>query len=544
MILIFAGKLNFAIPFETITETVFAAMLWKKESKKKNALYVDISKFKSSDDMEFCLKQMIITTNGKSLPRKNNAISLKRRQEGNELFGKSQWVEAIEKYNGSLCFAEPGSEHISLAYANRSAVFVHMKKYNECLKDIELAKGAGYPARLMSKLDQRQADCLKGIEKGDQAVDVDVKLSYEADKHFPCMANVLQIETGAGGSRKVVANEDIDVGQTIMVEKSFMNCLLNRFESKCSICLKAHVNLVPCNKCTRAIFCSVECQENPLHKMECGMRLCDMEIMNNASMKEFRILLLAINMFASADELMEFVEETRQSDPKDLPSTLVDERSKYRAFLKQKTCVDCFKPGDLASNVYAMYNGLLKVPEVSAKFASLKHKRFLMHLIAFHSFIGCHGACCNTAAIPNMPIGTDAADAFEFMHNVQVGLMATYFTHSFTPNMLSVRGNGIQAGIVVRPIKKGEEVLNSCVPCRYDPTKYKHPATIAELTRFRADSDYRYIAMNFVNSEADPQTMINKCIAVLRKYGQIGWCEQITMIMNVYGKLVRDRLES
>lgn len=194
-------------------------MLWQKESKKSNALYVDISKMDEhlmADD-EYFLKAMTVTSNDEPLPKKNDAESLKKRQQGNELYTKRKWIEAIEKYNESLCYAKAGSQNASLAYANRSAVFFHMKQFDRCLKDIELAKKAGYPADLRQKLDQRKADCLKLIDEGAQCVDTLVKLSYEADEKFPCLANVLHIEKDANGKCKVFAKDDIDVGKTILL---------------------------------------------------------------------------------------------------------------------------------------------------------------------------------------------------------------------------------------------------------------------------------------------------------------------------------------
>lgn len=494
-------------------------MLWQKESENSDALYVDISKVNEepANDLMYLAKQMILTTNEKSLPAKNNAESLKKRQEGNEMLVNHKLEEAIERFNESLCYAETGSENISLAYANRSAVFFRMNQFDRCLKDIELAKKAGYPDHMRPKLDQREVDCLKCIDDGAQCENISAKLSFKPNEHFPSLANVLQVEKDANGKCKVIALEDIDVGQTIMLENSFISYLFNRFASKCNICLRAHVNLMPCDKCTKAMFCSAECQSSPLHTYECGIKLCDNELMNCVVMKDLRVLFQAVNLFQSADDLMDFVDETRKSGPDDLPLTLADEHSRYRAFLKQS--LNTVSANDLALSTHLIYNNAMKISSISNMFHTLNHKRFLMHLIAFHILM-----------------------KFERRDDAQIGLITKYFNESSTPNMLSVRGNGKQAGIVIRPIKKGDEILNSCAPIN---NQQQFLASATQQNQIEQDSDFGYITNNFLfTAQTNPQKIIDKCIAVLKKYGDIGYCEQIAAVILIYGRFTSYCLES
>src|ERR1700753_3100604 len=110
--------------------------LWKKESNAADAIYIDL--FSS-----FGLRGQT-TAETKFLPRKCNDISTKLRNEGNILFERKLWSAAMEKYNESLCFAEIGTENVSLIFANRSTCFLRLKMYEKCLNDIELAKKANY----------------------------------------------------------------------------------------------------------------------------------------------------------------------------------------------------------------------------------------------------------------------------------------------------------------------------------------------------------------------------------------------------------------
>lgn len=69
--------------------------------------------------------------------------------------------DAIELYNRAICAAKNSSSELAgLAYGNRPACFFKLKMYEKCLVDINLAKEANFPHRLMSKLDKRHDDCL------------------------------------------------------------------------------------------------------------------------------------------------------------------------------------------------------------------------------------------------------------------------------------------------------------------------------------------------------------------------------------------------
>lgn len=202
-------------------------MLWAKESSRTDALYVDIFGLNQGEAVlreqihEYQIEQKKSTLN------KDDELSHEFRTMGNEYFGDRKWIDAIDMYNASLRHAENGSKNISLAYANRSNCFLKLKRYNECLKDIELAKKTGYPLDLMSKLEQRKEECLNA--NGLESAQLELKLDYEPNERIPCMANVLKIERDSEGDLAVFATENIAVGETIVVEKAFMTCVFLRY---------------------------------------------------------------------------------------------------------------------------------------------------------------------------------------------------------------------------------------------------------------------------------------------------------------------------
>lgn len=179
-------------------------LLWQKESK-DSGLYVNIFKDIFTKDHDFHSKMIAVseaTANlaGLKIKEKNNTKSSYYRKMGNKKLEKEEWLDAMSLYNQSLCYAEIDSENVSLAYANRSACFFHLKMYDKCLVDIDLAKQAN-PMNLMPDLDKRHKDCLQLME----TFESEDKLSYEADKRFPGMANVLEIRCDKRFGRHIIA---------------------------------------------------------------------------------------------------------------------------------------------------------------------------------------------------------------------------------------------------------------------------------------------------------------------------------------------------
>lgn len=231
--------------------------------------------------------------------------------------------------------------------------------YKKCLEDIKLAKEAGYPEHLMPKLEQRKTECSKRLEAGAQSYTIDAKLSFQSEKNFPSMANVLNVQTDRNGNYMIVAKQDIDVDRMIVVEDAMFPYLLKRYGLKCNICLKGNQNLVPCNTCAVAMFCP-NCHGHFLHEYECGLNMCGNCSVNSEYLSVIRVILLTIKMFPTIDELMTFVEQILK-EPKQQPMHLKDPQSKYRAFFNRP--LDNGRIGNsidkLALSVYPTYQVLL-----------------------------------------------------------------------------------------------------------------------------------------------------------------------------------------
>lgn len=521
-------------------------MLWKKESKKENAVFIDL--FALNGEAQLLANSRRLRGKPQK-PIKNDEESLQKRKEGNKYFGLGRWVDALESYNESLCLAKKGSENISLAYANRSACFLKMRHYDECLSDIELAKKAGYPDQLMEKLNQRKIDCLKSMENGDSlSGSRTTKLSLEPDDKFPCMANVLKIERGNDGKYSCVAREDIDIGQTVVVEKVFHVYLHELYAQKCTICLKGYTNLVPCERCSAAMFCSDECSSHLLHSFECGLVHSEDNQLNGSIMNDARSVLRAINMFSTVDELMDFVEQTIQSDPNELPDLLSDDKSKYRAFLKLPINNRMLGREEQVAIIFEVYNVLQKIPKIDSMFKTRKDRRFLMHLVGHHIQIVETNSIRGSVTVTGQSVTCYSL----------IPLMEKYFKHSCAPNVVTAEGEGNHVFITVRPIKKGEQLSFSHFMFLLDSKERRQQilwerlkldcncircqgisvATMAQRRVMASDENYQDIALSFspmvLNDKNKKQAMTDKCAALLKKWDRKPWCDEIGTVITAY----------
>jgi len=127
------------------------------------------------------------TTTKKSYT-KNPEKSLLMRKEGSSYFAKAgngpnkteRLMKALECYNDALrhslvtpaADSSPELEHTSVLFANRSAVFFEMSRYQNALHDIELALNFGYPSHLRWKILIRRASIFQQRKKFEEVLEL------------------------------------------------------------------------------------------------------------------------------------------------------------------------------------------------------------------------------------------------------------------------------------------------------------------------------------------------------------------------------------
>lgn len=307
--------------------------------------------------------QILISKNLDSTP-KCSKRSEEFRKKGNELYAKIGSADLMgnqvfEYYSNSVSHALPNSEELAYAFGNRSALLLYMKKYDDCISDVDRALKISKSDNFKIKLLFRKIECLASLglpecetvysevdhlvtELGDeelifnkeclQKMLVKAKFlsqNYKKQNSDPVnkvihkQAEVLSqkekespfesilFEENQKYGRHTIANRDFEAGEIIFVAKPYVK--LSNFKRSliyCSHCLRISWSMIPCEYCC-SMFCSENCKmeaKKKYHDIECSVVL-PYEIL--ASTKEnlnykliaTRALLMGIKEAGSIDKL-------------------------------------------------------------------------------------------------------------------------------------------------------------------------------------------------------------------------------------------------
>lgn len=204
---------------------------------------------------------------------KSNEKSEALRNEGNKFYSSRNFYSALLKYNECLCYAKPDSENVGLAYANRSAVYLETKRFNQSIRNIELAKQHKYPETSYEILSKREEKCKEFLtsekHKGPSGPWNFFKLTYEPNKKLSFIVDCLKVKTNEKYGRHIITNRPLRVGDIIAIERPFCNILLSESKfieipganiyQRCSHCLRENaMDLIPCSSCCKGKLISFE----------------------------------------------------------------------------------------------------------------------------------------------------------------------------------------------------------------------------------------------------------------------------------------------
>lgn len=402
---------------------------------------------------------------------KLNAISESCRTKGNQFYVKKQFLDALEAYNQSLCFAEKGSIGISMAYANRSAVFFELQLYDTCLKNIRMAKDNGYPQENMEKLLKREEMCRSMINKDDQREKENVgssflKLSYGKHKQVPFIADCLELKSSEKFGRYIITTTPLKTGDVVSVEPPFAQQLLPQHRYKyCATCLNDNfLNLIACKNCTSTMFCSDDCARvgtKKFHKYECP-------IIDKLNALSTKILRISIRTFFEAvdvcrgniEELKSLVEENCGSEKTvfDL-NGLMTRRNVLIAVdalqtnERSRTTADLFQRSGIVAIISQLFLDHTPLKELLATEDDQDFFRcfvFKQTQIAGCNYHGLYNGIVRKAEVEQNP--QYASGSFPF---------CSLINHSCAPNIIRVTENGINRVVVNRPIPAGGQLFDN-----------------------------------------------------------------------------------
>ena len=266
------------------------------------------------------LDEFIMSAEYERYTDKSPSLSIEARQKGNTLYSKKvhsaeDHKQILTYYCQSIALAPNKSEELSLAFGNRSAFLLHIRKYNESILDIDRALINNKSEVLKIKLMCRKAECLFNLknpksyklledainfinDKVDAASSKAKLLKYvndiknklikdntkKADETTTNLSvneivleeklDLVEVKYDEKYGNHLVAKCDFNPGDIVLIEKCYINCLRpERRYTFCCNCLTIAWAGVPCDSCTWAMFCSSKCQKEAkiYHDIECSV---------------------------------------------------------------------------------------------------------------------------------------------------------------------------------------------------------------------------------------------------------------------------------
>lgn len=298
--------------------------LWKKESNRISAQYVDC--FKNIDaDYVKKISTWLNRHNKQTKSRKNNAILVNSQ---NRLLRKRKVIAQNEK----------------IIKKQHTIVTKHGRNSRKNLK--------------RNVIEEFQA-----------------KLSFPEHEHFSGIANVLEIKEYEQYGRHFIANCNIDIGKVIAVGAPFAEVVISPSTTKnlyCNKCKKCATNFISCNNCDDVKFCSEECRSSDgVHQLECNsiyhqIKCFDVKL-------AVHMVLIAIQNYSTAQNFIQHFETLISHSP------ICQNGIMLR--LNRSSCDDNILLG------YEAYNCLMAMPNIQDFFKTKRQQRFLMHLVLHYAAI-------------------------------------------------------------------------------------------------------------------------------------------------------------
>lgn len=390
---------------------------------------------------------------------KNNEESTTYRTLGNKEFAKQTnagYLAALKYYNKSICYAENDSEELGLGFANRSAVYFELGLYDDCMKNIQLAKQSA-PSHVMDKLNNREKECLQQEVSAKNTLPiVSPELSFPANHQIPFIVNCLELQRNEQYGRHIITKRNLKPGDVVAIEKSFCSILNPKFNYvRCENCLKENnYNLLPCTQCVSVMFCT-ECRDEAyekFHKIECPIIDLMAKFLCKSSRITFRTVVRAITSFNSIDELVTFIEETKGQD-----LTIFDynykEKSSHNLYAPVHFSTENFdadKEFATCMLVSLISRPLLKLTELKDKFNTVEAVTVLKGLI--YRCITRGPSVCSYAAYLDGSLFDAYAEGIYPFRNL--------LNHSCVPNVMITSSNNKLVYTVSRPINADEQLFD------------------------------------------------------------------------------------
>ncbi|KAM3965894.1 LOW QUALITY PROTEIN: SET and MYND domain containing, class 4, member 4 [Aphomia sociella] len=412
---------------------------------------------------------------------KSENVSTYYRLLGNQSYEKTNYT-AIQYYNLSMLYAPLDSECYSLALSNRSAVFLSLRKYNECFQDIEQVLKIKFPVKLKSKIEKRKETCLNNLGKSkvnqnetDSEINDLLMLQGLNDDTYSCASIKLKVVYNDTMGRHVVAKEDIKVGDVLVQEEPYTLLLMKtQYLFSCGYCLSRRMNLLPCHKCCYVLYCSENCRLKAwkdYHETECSLTamLLDMQF-TKLEWLALRTVIKARNDHQSWSDLFKTIEAVDGSDIECKGHVKENDKlvynSKYYASvhslssnIEKRSVSDIFQKSVTAAVFFDMlikYTNFLDSDSIDTKMEARKcvAGMLLHHIMTVPTNM--HGIQSTMQSKQGSYVEDENIASAAYAYH-------SLFNHSCSPNVVRVNilGSAKMVLIALRPIKKGMQIFDN-----------------------------------------------------------------------------------
>ncbi|CAF4743987.1 unnamed protein product [Pieris macdunnoughi] len=250
---------------------------------------------------------------------KCNQVSFLWRQQGNDKYHANLIDDSYQCYSKSVIYANQNDTEYALALANRSAALLRLKRFKECIADIDLSIASGYKREMLHKLLLRKADCYIELNQTKNAQAsiihasehaISLKLSAiqmaEFERHvrllerkintgevthspdeynvvlpecrngvnpqFNAASMSIELKNNDTVGRHVIVKEALKRGDVLFSEEPYAWVTLPSEDPVCDMCCQPDINPLPCSSCSRSVYCSEACRSTAFtmfHKWEC-----------------------------------------------------------------------------------------------------------------------------------------------------------------------------------------------------------------------------------------------------------------------------------
>ena len=318
--------------------------------------------------MALSLMEIFETIPQVSYEMKDSKKSIDFRNDANRIFISNQdniedLIKAWELYSKSIATAPNRSQELSLSYANRSALLLHLHKYVECIEDINRALELNYPEHLKGKLLYRKIQCLNYLNYSENIKNTveearcwmeNIKLCHKEklkfeeklmssansenvkkfpkkkskikdfptlipQKEVPCASEALAIKYDELFGRHIVTTRKINPGEVLVIEKPYAKILEpDEVYTHCSYCLQVYWSMIPCDYCIHAMYCSEKCKKEAwtqYHDIECPVTVCLLDLnYSKCNLFSMRLAILAMREAGNVEKLRNYLEKVNNNE--------------------------------------------------------------------------------------------------------------------------------------------------------------------------------------------------------------------------------------